>query len=87
MNTRASGKWSNERGVGLVEIMVSIVIGMLIVLMIFQVYLVTEGQKRTITAANDAQENASYGLFLLSQELAGAGNVISATTPRRRSPH
>ncbi len=50
--------------------MVGIVIGMLLVLMIFQIYLVTESQKRTITASNDAQENASYGLFLLGQDLA-----------------
>ena len=68
------------RGVGLIEIMVGIVISMLLVLMIFQVYLVTEGQKRTITSSNDAQENASYGLFLLGQELAGAGNVVAAST-------
>ena len=80
MNTRDSRRLSNERGVGLIEVMVGIVIGMLIVLMIFQVYLVTEGQKRTITSSNDAQENASYGLFLLGQDLAGAGNVISAST-------
>jgi type IV pilus assembly protein PilW len=80
MNARDSKRSSNERGVGLIEIMVSIVIGMLIVLMIFQVYLVTESQKRTITSSNDAQENASYGLFLLGQELAGAGNVIATAT-------
>ena len=85
MNTSGSRK-SYERGVGLIEIMVSVVIGMLIVLMIFQIYLVTEGQKRTITSSNDAQENASYGLFLLSQELAGAGNVIAVTVPPLKTP-
>ena len=63
----------NERGVGLIEIMVGIVIGMLMVLIIYQVYLVSEGQKRTITAASDAQQNASYGLFLIGQDLASAG--------------
>jgi type IV pilus assembly protein PilW len=86
MNTRDSGKSSNEQGVGLIEVMVGIVIGMLLVLMIFQIYLVTESQKRTITSANDAQENASYGLFLLGQDLAGAGNVISVTTPPAKTP-
>jgi type IV pilus assembly protein PilW len=80
MNPRESGQWSHERGVGLIEIMVSIVVGMLLVLMIFQVYLVTEGQKRTITSSNDAQENASYGMFLLGRDLASAGNVITAST-------
>ncbi len=65
---------------GLVEIMVGIVVGMLLVLLIFQVYLATETQKRTITASNDAQENASYGLFVLGEDLSRAGNIISAST-------
>lgn len=77
MNTRTSRAPSQQRGVGLIEIMVGIVIGMVLVLMIFQIYLVTENQKRTITSSNDAQENASYGMFLLSQELTGAGNIVA----------
>ncbi len=80
MNTRDSTRPPNERGVGLIEIMVGIVVGMVLVLMIFQIYLVTESQKRTITSSNDAQENASYGLFVLGQDLAGAGNVIATAT-------
>jgi len=50
------------------------------VLIIFQVYEVSEGQKRTITSASDAQQNAAYGLFLIGQDLMGAGQVISAAT-------
>jgi Tfp pilus assembly major pilin PilA len=42
---------ADQRGVGLMEVMISIVIGMLLVLVIYQVYEVSEGQKRTITAA------------------------------------
>jgi hypothetical protein len=34
---------------------------------------VSEGQKRTITAGSDAQQNASYALFLIGQDLMGAG--------------
>ena len=80
MSACDTGRPANERGAGLIEIMVGIVIGMVLVLMIFQVYLLTENQKRTITSSNDAQENASYGLFLLSHDLAGAGNIISTAT-------
>ena len=80
MNTRQSRHLSNERGVGLIEVLVGIVISMLLVLMMFQVYVVTEGQKRTITSASDAQENASYGLYVLTQELLGAGNIVSVST-------
>jgi type IV pilus assembly protein PilW len=65
---------------GLMEVMVGMLISLLMVLIIYQVYLVSEGQKRTITAGSDAQQNASYGLFLIGQDLMGAGQVISAST-------
>ncbi len=73
-----------ERGVGLMEVMISIVIGMLLVLVIYQIYEISEGQKRTITAGSDAQQNASYGLYVLGRDLAMAGNGIAsaAATPR-----
>jgi type IV pilus assembly protein PilW len=77
MNARISGKRWRESGAGLVEIMISIVIGLLMVLVIYQVYGVAEGQKRTITSGSDAQENASYGLFLLGEHLSVAGNAIA----------
>lgn len=79
MNTRKSRNAPRQKGVGIVEVMVSIVIGMLLVLMMFQVYQVTEGQKRTVTAGSDAQQNAAYGIFLLAQDLSMAGNVIAAS--------
>jgi type IV pilus assembly protein PilW len=70
-----------ERGIGLIEVMVSIVIAMLLVLVIYQIYEVSEGQKRTITAGSDAQQNASYGLFVLTRDLSQAGNgIVSAAT-------
>lgn len=80
MKTRRFVGGGSERGMGIVEVMVAMVIGMLLIVMIFQVYLVTETQKRTITGSNDAQENAGYGLFLIGQELSGAGNIISTST-------
>jgi len=67
-----------QRGIGLIEVMISIVIGMLMVLVIYQIYEVSEGQKRTITAGSDAQQNASYGLFVLARDLAIAGNGIAS---------
>ena len=76
----ASQPASLQRGFGFIEIMVGILISMLMVLIIYQVYAVSEGQKRTITAGSDAQQNASYGLFLIGQDLMGAGQVISAST-------
>ncbi|MEO8304654.1 MAG: PilW family protein [Betaproteobacteria bacterium] len=80
MNATRSRQVSRPRGMGLVELLVGTVISMLMVLVIFQVYLVSEARKRTITAGSDAQQNASFGLFLIGQDLLGAGQVVSAST-------
>lgn len=78
MTTRRLIGLRRERGVGLMEVMISIVIGMLLVLVIYQVFQISESQKRTITAGSDAQQNASYGLFVLGRELSMAGNGLSS---------
>jgi type IV pilus assembly protein PilW len=80
VSTGGTRRAPRERGIGLIEILVGIVISMLMVLIIFQVYGISEGQKRTVTAASDAQQNATYGLYLIGQDLLGAGQVVSAST-------
>ena len=50
MSARFSNTRSAQRGAGLIEVLVGLVMGMLMVLVIYQVYGATEGQKRTITA-------------------------------------
>ena len=67
-----------QRGVGLIEVLVSIVIAMLLVLVIYQIYEVSEGQKRTITAGSDATQNAAFGLYTLTRDVAIAGNGITS---------
>ena len=67
-----------QRGVGLIEVMISVIIAMLLVLVIYQVYEISEGQKRTITGGSDAQQNASYGMYVLGRDLAMAGNGIAS---------
>ena len=68
-----------QRGSGLVEVMVGLVIGMLVSIVVYQVYTVSEGQKRTVTSGSDAQANAAYGLFLLGRDLSIAGNGFSSS--------
>ena len=80
LSTRDVRSSRQQRGMGLMELMVGMLISLLMVLIIYQVYLVSEGQKRTITAGSDAQQNASYGIFLIGQDLMGAGQVFSAST-------
>jgi type IV pilus assembly protein PilW len=74
-----------QRGVGLIEVMVSIVIAMLLVLVIYQIYEVSEGQKRTITAGSDATQNAAFGMYSLTRDLSSAGNGIASTTVKGSS--
>ncbi len=60
-------------GFSLVEIMIAVVVGMIGILVIMQVFLVAEGQKRTTTGGADAQENALMAMFTLERELRIAG--------------
>jgi len=70
---------ARQRGMGLIEILVSVIIAMLLVLVIFQIYEVSEGQKRTVTAGSDAQQNAAYALHVLAHDLSIAGNGIASS--------
>jgi len=80
MNQPRPKRPSRQRGIGLIEILVGTVISMLMVLIVYQVYEVTEGKKRTITGSSDALQNASYAMFLIGQDLMSAGRVTSAST-------
>ena len=66
-----------QHGVSLIEIMVAVVIGLLAVLVIYQVFAVSEGFKRNTTGASDAQQTGLFSMFTLGIEIANAGNSIS----------
>lgn len=78
MSPRRPGRGHPQCGISLIEVLVSVIIGMLLVLVIYQIYEVSEAQKRTITSGSDAQQNASYGLHVVARELAVAGNGIAS---------
>jgi type IV pilus assembly protein PilW len=66
-----------QRGFSLIEIMVGIVIGMIAVLVIYQVFAAAEGIKRNTTSVGDAQQNGLLSSFMLTIELANASNGAS----------
>ncbi|MEP7181562.1 MAG: PilW family protein [Betaproteobacteria bacterium] len=70
---------ARHRGFSLVEILVGVVIGLVAVLVIYQVFAVSEGLKRNTTAAGDAQTAGLFTTFLLGQEIGngGAGLAVS----------
>jgi len=60
-------------GFSLVEIMVAMVIGLIGILVIFQVFAVSEGYRRTSTSGGDAQQNGAVAVYVLEHELRQAG--------------
>ena len=66
-----------QRGFGLVETMVGLVIGLIAVLVIYQVFTVAEGFKRNTTAAGEAQSTGLFSTFLLGMELANSGTAMA----------
>ena len=60
-------------GFTLVEVMVGMVLAMLTTVIVSQVLLRAEGQKRSATSGSDAQVNGNLALFTLQRELQNAG--------------
>lgn len=63
----------HQRGVTLVELMVTLLIGSIAVLVIQQVMAVFEGQKRTTSGGSDAQVNGAIALFAIERDIKQAG--------------
>ncbi len=60
-------------GFSLIEILVGLVIGMIATVIIFQVFAVSERQKRATTGSADAQGNGAIGLFMIERDVRMAG--------------
>jgi len=66
-----------ERGFTLVEIMVGMVIAMLGTIIMMQMTSVFEGQKRTTTGGDDAQNAGAIALYSIQQNIQQAGYCFS----------
>ncbi|MEZ5616535.1 MAG: PilW family protein [Rhodocyclaceae bacterium] len=62
-----------NRGLSLVELMVGVVIGMIAIIIIMQVAITFEGQKRATVGTAGAMDEGSVGLFTLRREIQSAG--------------
>ena len=71
-----------HRGFSLIEIMVGVVIGLIAVLVIYQVFAAAEGIKRNTTSVGDAQQNGLLSSFILGIELANAANGVADAIPQ-----
>jgi type IV pilus assembly protein PilW len=77
MNTSPFRTMLRQRGIGLIELMVAIVIGAVVCLAVFGVVSSFEGRKRTITSVNDMYQSGSYALYRVDKWLRSAGSGFS----------
>ena len=70
----------SQSGFSLLEIMVGVVIGILGIVIIFQVISVFEGRKRTTGTGSDAQIAGNIAMFNVERELKLAGNGFGTST-------
>jgi len=62
-----------QRGVGLAEVMVGLFVGMIVTLVIYQMFSGYEAQRRTTVGAASAQQAGVLAMFLLNRDLRMAG--------------
>lgn len=62
-----------QHGMSLVDVLVGMVIGLIGMIVVFQSFNAFEGQKRTTTVTNDAQESGLMGLSTIEREVRLAG--------------
>lgn len=67
-----------QRGVTLIELLVGVAIGLMATLVITQVALVYEGQKRTTTSGSDSQVNGTLALQTLQREIQSSGYGLTS---------
>jgi type IV pilus assembly protein PilW len=74
-----------SRGFSLIELMVGLVIGMIGVVIMMQIFSVSEGYKRTTTGGDDAQNNGAISLYGLQRDLRQAGQGSNSFTDNAAS--
>ena len=72
---------ARQRGAGIIETMVGILIGLLVVLVIYNLLAVSESYRRTTTGISDAQITGLLAQLIAGRDLANGGNGISLSQP------
>lgn len=62
-----------ERGFGLVELMISMLIGLVIIAALVTLFVNTSGNNRELARANSMIENGRFAIKVLEDDLAHAG--------------
>ncbi|HSV20710.1 MAG TPA: PilW family protein [Casimicrobiaceae bacterium] len=70
-----------QRGAGLIETMVGILIGLIVVLVIYNMLSAAESYKRMAVGTSDAQITGLLSQFMVGREASNGGNGISISAP------
>ncbi len=70
-----------ERGAGIIETMVGILIGMIVVAVVYNVLVLAEGYKRSTIGVADAQVTGQLTQYILGRELANGGAALMMGAP------
>ncbi|MDR0259421.1 MAG: PilW family protein [Comamonas sp.] len=71
-----------QAGFSIIEILVGLAIGLASMLAIYQLYGVSEKQRRTVSSASDAQSAGALALFSIERDIRSAGLGFAAMEPR-----
>lgn len=69
-----------QAGMSLVELMIAMLIALIGTVVIFQVFAVSEGLKRTTTSGGDAQQSGSFAAYTLERQVRLAGKGLDHMT-------
>jgi type IV pilus assembly protein PilW len=69
----------SARGFSMIELMVAMVIGLIGMIIILQVFEVSEGIKRTTTSGGDAQQNGAIAAYVLEHDIRNSGAGFNDT--------
>lgn len=73
MDLKRHSPLPRQRGVSLVELMIGLVIGLIAILVVMQVFQLSEGSRRTTVGGDDAQMAGTLSLSALQREIRQAG--------------
>ena len=79
MKTKPCARRSGQSGFSLIEIMVGMVIGLLAIIVMMQVFAVSEQRKRTANAGSDAQNSAVIALDGIQRNIGQSGYGFALT--------
>lgn len=76
-----SANVARQRGAGIVETMIGILIGLLVILVIYSLVSAAENYRRTTTGISDAQITGLLSQFIMGRDLGNGGNGTMISAP------